>query len=417
MRLRALLVSTGLAATAAIAAAPSTALATPPSPTPAVVRAVAGASAPFSAVDLAPCSGANTGSATIVNQSSGSFGTGALRMAVGTNANSNPLAYKEYVAPVLASDFALSYDLLKQGTAAAATPLLDIVVDGDGNESTFDDIVDLYYEAAPDSATVWRHVEPLAGAILDDDSVAGTTWADYLTAHPAAVVLGFSLDIGCDPALAPAGSVTLIDNLVMSTTTTTAAAFDFEPASTLVATGAGTIVASATRVVSGVLKNGTAPIVGAPVTVWSKTYPATAYSKIATVTTDSTGKATYSSKPTVQTTYQFRYAGSEPTNGAANSGLLVVNVATKITKNVYDSTVTTTQPVLVYGLTVPAKPGTTVTLYRGTTAIGSARVASDGTYLIQARITVKGKFALVVKGAAGTGNLAGTSAASYVYVS
>lgn len=414
MRLRALLTSTCLAATAVLAALPGAAIAVPPTATPTLVRVVYGGTAPFTGLDLTTCVGPNTGSAAIVSQASGTFGTGALRMALGSNAESDPLLYKDYGAtPPLAEDFDLSYDLLKQGTAAAATPLLDITVDGDGDPSTLADIKDLLYALGPDSTTVWRHAAPLAGGTFED----GSTWAAYKAANPSAKVLGFSLDVGCGDPLSGAGSIALIDNLVMNTGASTAATFDFEPASSIAASGAGTIVAGAARVVSGVLKSGTTPIVGAPVSVWARTYPSTTYSKIATVTTDGTGKATYNAKPSVQTTYQLRYAGSEPTNGAANSGLLVVNVATKITKNVYDTTVTTTQPVQVYGLTLPAKPGTYVYLYRGSVKIATARVASDGTYLLQARITTKGKHVLKVLGAAGTGNLAGTSAASYVTVS
>ena len=49
--------------------------------------------------------------------------------------------------------------------------------------------------------------------------------------------------------------------------------------------------------------------------------------------------------------------------------------------------------------------------------IATARVASDGTYLLQARITTKGSYSLKVLGGAAGGNVSGTSAATTVSVS
>lgn len=407
MRLRALLTSTALAATAAMAALPTAAFAD----TSSIVRSLAGFQTTVDTCDVA-----TTGSIKIVNDTSRP-GSGSLRLSVGSDV-ATYVELTKLVTPVpFTSAFVLDFDAITD-TSVAAHVVTHLLVDADGLSTTAD--VTDFYSTATTTAS-WSTVHAATG--LKDYDTDAAIDPNFFTNNPGAKFLAYSITIGCldqsfgDPMTTVANEAMRLDHVVYGTVGTDAVATDFEPASTLVATGAGTIVAGGTRLVSGILKSGSTPIVGAAVGVWAKTYPATTYSKIATVTTDSTGKAIYSAKPTKQTTYQLRYAGAEPTNGAANSALLVVNVATRISKNIYDTTVTTTQTVQAYGLTYPAKPGTYVYLYRGTLKIATARVASDGTYLLQARISTKGKYALVVKGAAGTGNLAGTSAGTYVTVS
>lgn len=409
MRLRALLATTGLAATAAMTALPTPAFAGGSG----IVRSLSGFE---TTVDS--CDAASTGSLKIVNDASRA-GSGSVRMAVGSNVASY-VELTKLVAPVpFTSAFVLDFDAITD-TSIAAHVVTDLFVDADGSSSTTADIVDFYNTATTTSS--WTTVHAAAG--LKDFETDSPIDPSFFTNNPNAKFLGYTISVGCldqafgDPMTTVANEAMRLDNVIYGTVGTDAVTADFEPASTFsYVSGGGTLTAGAAGTLSAVLKSGTTVLTSKPVEVWAKPYGASSYTKVATVTTDGYGLARYAIRPTVQTAYYFKYAGAEPSYGSAQSAVQTVYVRTKITKNVYDTTVTTTQPVLVYGLTVPAKPGTIVTLYRGTAGIGSARVASDGTYLIQARITVKGKFALVVKGAAGTGNLAGTSSASYVTVS
>jgi hypothetical protein len=389
-----------------------TASAAAPAPTFAIARSVTGA---FTGVDLGPCTGTNTGSAAVAAQSTGSFGQSSLRLAVGSNDGSDPLVYKDYATAVPAADFALSYDIARQGSAPAATPVLDIYYDADGNEATPDDQDDLLYAASPLS-TGWKFVAPLGGDALDDGTGAGITWADFLTAHPAATVLGVALDAGCDPELAPANSVVLIDNLTMSTSGTTASTYDFELPPTLTFVPPTTIVAGGSRTLSATLKQGSNAMRNQTVQLWAKPYGGT-NALVGTRTTDASGMVFFAVRPVVQTVYYFSYTGPEANAVTVKSPARTLNVATRISKNIYDTTVTTAQPILAYGVTYPAKPGTYVYLYRSSAKIATARVASDGSYLLQARITTKGRYSLKVLGGAGSGSVSGTSAATTVTVS
>lgn len=391
----------------------STASAAAPTPTPAVARTVTGA---FTGVDYSTCSGTNTGSVAVVSQTTGSFGESSLRVAVGSNGGSDPLLYKDYSPAVAAANFVLSYDIARQGSAVAASPLLDIVYDADGDSTTTGDQGDLLYAASPDSSEAWKYVSPLDGAVLDDGTAAGTTWSDFLTAHPAATVLAFTLDVGCDPTLAPANSAVLIDNVAMSTSDTAASRYEFEQFPTLTFLPPTTIVAGGSRTLSATLKQGSVVQRNQPVQLWAKPYGG-ATSLVGTRTTDASGMAYFTVRPSVQTVYYFSYTGMDQQPYTVKSPARTLYVATRISKNVYDTTVTTAQTILAYGLTTPAKPGTYVYLYRGSAKIATARVASDGTYLLQVRITTKGSYSLSVLGAAGSGNVTGRSAATTVTVS
>jgi hypothetical protein len=362
---------------------------------------------------------AGTGSAVTVTSAGAPSGAGSLRLAVGSNADTETGLYKNYASPLPAASLtALSFNIA--GVSDNDPYFLDIYFDRDGAGSgTAQDLLEL---VIPNNSS-WQAVDALTtgyDVYLDENTGStpdstGTTMAQYLTNHSSAGIFGWYITNYCS---AIANQVVYLDTLKVGDNAADAVTYDFEPATTITATGGTAIVAGATRTITGTLKNGTAAVPGVALDVLAKTYPASTFTKIGTTAaTNSSGVATFNVKPTKQTSYEFRVADAGASHGAATSGATTVTVKTAITRNVYDTSVTTTQTILAYGLTTPAKPGTIVYLYRGSTSFASARVASDGTYLLQGRIGTKGSYSVTVRGAAGSGNIAGISAPVTVTVS
>lgn len=353
---------------------------------------------------------------TISGPGTAPLGAGSLRLGVGPAVGMESGATKDYgqAGTALANLTALSFAAYR--TSSYAMPLyLDLYVAPDGNPNN---LVETLEYAVP-TGTDWQTVDAttVTFTVLDDTGTptgATTTLADYKTAHSAANLGSWYITNFCE---GNANSAVAIDALAL-TDGSTDSVIDFEPASTIVPAGAGTISYGAYRALKATLRSGSTPISGATLTLWAKTYPATTYSKVNVTipATNSSGVTTVTVRPLKNTSYQFRYAGAEPTNGAANSPVFTVNVATVLTKTVADTTVTTTQPVVVTGWTKPAKPGTYVYLYKGTAAVARATVASNGSYKLTYRIATKGYYAISVKGGAGSGNVAGATPATTVKV-
>ncbi|MDX6224709.1 MAG: hypothetical protein QOE64_1085 [Frankiales bacterium] len=369
--------------------------------------------------------GSGTGSMTTVSSTGAPSGQGSLRMSVGSNQDTEVGFYKAYAAPLPAAQLtSLSFGIL--GVSDNDPYFLDLYFDRDGAGAG--DAQDLLELVVPNNAT-WQSINGITtgyDVYLNENTTGNpdstnTTISQYLAGagHASAGLVGWYLTNFCS---AFANQSVYLDSLTVGDNGADNTTYDFEPASTITVVGAGTINYASTRTLTATLKSGSHPIEGAQLQLWAKKYPATTYSLLTSPVvplTGSTGVTSVSVKPTVNTAYQFRYPGNEPTNGLANSPVAIVNVATLIGRTLSDTTLTRTQTLVVTGTVKPPKPGTTVYLYRGSVSIAYAKVVSTSTgatYRLTAVISTPGTYSLTVRGAAGTGNSSGTSAPATVTV-
>ncbi|MDX6274034.1 MAG: hypothetical protein QOJ92_1244 [Frankiales bacterium] len=368
-------------------------------------------------------SGVGTGTAVTVSGPVGApAGSGSLRISNGSNPDTESGLYKIYSTDIAPSQLtALSFAVY--GVSASSPFYLDLYLDRDGDGAgTVIDALDLTVA----NNAGWQSVNGVTAsyalypdADFSQNPTASETIAQYVSANPNAKLASWFLGDGC---LAAANQSVYLDSLSFGDNGADTTTMDFEPASSITVVGAGTINYASTRTLTATLKSGSHPIEGAQLQLWAKKYPATTYSLLTSPVvplTGSTGVTSVSVKPTVNTAYQFRYPGNEPTNGLANSPVAIVNVATLIGRTLSDTTLTRTQTLVVTGTVKPPKPGTTVYLYRGSVSIAYAKVVSTSTgatYRLTAVISTPGTYSLTVRGAAGTGNSSGTSAPATVTV-
>lgn len=174
-----------------------------------------------------------------------------------------------------------------------------------------------------------------------------------------------------------------------------------------------TILAGTTTRQGGSVKAGGNPVQYEPVQLWARPYNAT-WRQVKTSTTGPTGNInSVLDAPRRNTTYQWRFAGTEE-YGPSTSNLVSVRVATKVSIRLSDSSVRPGQRIVVSGGTAPAKPGFTATVWRRlpgrSVKLASGTVRSDGTYRVP--ITVRGDtrfWNVYVTVPAGAGNVRGTS--------
>jgi hypothetical protein len=106
------------------------------------------------------------------------------------------------------------------------------------------------------------------------------------------------------------------------------------------------------------------------------------------------------------------FAASDCCEGSTSEPL-TVDVRTAVTSVLADRTVRKGGHLVLSGRTVPAKPGTSVTLWRRTAGpsrqLATGVIKGDGSYRLTARATKKGSWKVFATVAAASGNLAGTS--------
>jgi hypothetical protein len=118
--------------------------------------------------------------------------------------------------------------------------------------------------------------------------------------------------------------------------------------------------------------------------------------------------ALLTARPSVAPGYRWVYAGTS-TYAASTSPAFTVGVRTAVTAHAVDATVRRGGTIVVRGRVTPAKPGSTVRLFRGDTVVGRAVVRDTGRYRITTDATTRGTWRLHVRIRATTGNLAGKS--------
>jgi len=116
--------------------------------------------------------------------------------------------------------------------------------------------------------------------------------------------------------------------------------------------------------------------------------------------------------PLKQASYRWHFLGTE--SGAESfSPITTVKVKTALNATVADRTLRRGQNLVVTGRTQPAKPGSSVTLWRktasGSIALACSRVRSDGTYQVAYPVNRTGTRTVHTTIPAVSGNLAGRS--------
>lgn len=238
------------------------------------------------------------------------------------------------------------------------------------------------------------------------------TLAAFATAHSSQKVQRTELYMGdCTSAT----QVLNLDDIALGNGTT----YNFEPQppAVLTATAATAVAYGGTVTVAGTVRRSGLAAAAVPVELWRRAYPTTSFARVTTLTSSSTGAVASAQTPGVATTYQWRIAGT-PYEVAAASAVRAVTVSAVVTAHVYDTTLSRTQQVLVYGLARPAKTGAVVRLFRAGSSIplASTTLASDGTYAFARTLPLGTSYLSVVIPAA-TGNTQGKSATTKVVVS
>lgn len=145
----------------------------------------------------------------------------------------------------------------------------------------------------------------------------------------------------------------------------------------------GTVYANAAVVLGTVLTRNGSPQGSAHVTLVGEQAGTTTFKRIGSAITDANGAAKLTVHPLVTTTYEWQYAGNNA-SAASTSPTKLVGVRTRVTIHAFDQTLARGQTLVLWGLTVPAKPGALVTIWRhvGTknVRIGAVTVRSDGTW-------------------------------------
>lgn len=265
----------------------------------------------------------------------------------------------------------------------------------------------LFLQPGPTNGT-WATVDLLSASTQLNVQGNTTTYAQYLQDHPGASLISIEVyDKTCTT-----NQVVYVDDLVigLSGVTTT---YDFEaPRATLApTTSASTITAGGHATVRVVATDSSsAPVAGAQVRLFARTYPATTFRLLATATTSPSGVAAIVVSPRVRTTY--RWVMPPVAYAPVTSALRTIQVRTALTAHASDTTLTRTQALVVSGTTLNHRPGATVRLLRttpsGPTVVASSTVARDGSYRIRHALP-RGAQHVFVHIGAGDGELANSS--------
>jgi hypothetical protein len=293
---------------------------------------------------------------------------------------------------------------------------VELIVDVDEGSNTSD----IVYLAMP-AGSGWVTSDLTAGQVTVFGPATGNTlqtmsYSSYEAAHATNNILSYAIASCVGPRY--------IDNLqvTLSGSTTTE---DFEYGGSAItggltlATNKSSVLAGQPVTVSGTLTAGGAGYAGAPVDLWAKTYPATTFSKIATVTADASGAVSSTQEPRAQTTYQWQFPGDSNVN-AVNSSTKVVTVKAGITTDFYKTSFSHSTPLVMWGSTTPSRSGSTVLLKRHTASgdktVASAKVAKDGTYGIVKTLS-RGTYSLKAVIGSGDGTLGNSTGLTKVIVS
>jgi hypothetical protein len=152
---------------------------------------------------------------------------------------------------------------------------------------------------------------------------------------------------------------------------------------------------------------------GESVSLWAKPAGASSFSKVnsTAIYTAADGTASFKTKPKKNTVYEWR-VGASVYGPAAASARRTIGVARKLTIAVADKTLSASQKLKASGKEIPAKPGSTLTVWRHNASsnvkIGTATVHTDGTWAFSGDLP-KGSFGIFVRSKADTKFVAGKS--------
>lgn len=145
----------------------------------------------------------------------------------------------------------------------------------------------------------------------------------------------------------------------------------------------------------------------------AKPFGADSFSEVRTALTgEEATPATATVRPRKNTTYRWRFAGSDVVEGSV-SPTFTVKVRTALTLTLADGSLRVGDKLVALGRTTPAKPGFVVTLWRKTASgkvkIGAGLVRADGSFKVTTKAGKAGTWKVFATVPAGQGNLAGTS--------
>lgn len=162
---------------------------------------------------------------------------------------------------------------------------------------------------------------------------------------------------------------------------------------------------------------GQTPVVGAAVTLAVRPYGASAFTKAADATTGPDGSVTAKVRLLRSSTLRWVYSGNAEYTDTSTA--FVRTVGSRVHAGVRDASLARSQRVVVVGRTVPAKPGYSVSLWRGnvpcfcaggaSVRIAVGRIRPDGTFRLTAKFANPGSKQLYVQVNAGGGTTTGYS--------
>jgi hypothetical protein len=383
-----------------------------------------------------------TGNVAIVNgPGTPPLGQGSLRLGTGSNGNTGVALFDQsYLNYYFNSDFSvvIPFPITYQPAALflsfgyhETTTDLPLVV-----------TITLWHGAGPVSFTEalptgadWQTFDITTAPLLqvDGDGVTTHTLKDW--AQPGDSLFAVFVGVDFDSTLSDPNpnKFAYLDNLTYGfgvtqggTSIHPVTTFNFETNSTApsqtVTSSKSAIDAGQSVALGDTVKNGATAVSGAHVDLWAKPSGASAYHKVGSATTDATGHATSNQKPTVGTSYRWRYMGTNdnPEIPGVDSAVKAVGVRTTVTAKAADTTLTTSQGLKISGATTPAKGGATLTVYRivggNARRFGTVKADAKGRYTYLHGPLAKGDYSFAIGVPALSGNLAGRSASVAVKV-
>jgi hypothetical protein len=190
--------------------------------------------------------------------------------------------------------------------------------------------------------------------------------------------------------------------------------YDFEGPTTQTAIhGSAAVVRAGSPVtLRGVTtESGGTPLSKATLTLQAKRFDRSSWKDVGTDTETfdtSQHPARLTKRPLLKTDYRWVFHENQVHDGST-SRAFTVKVRTAVTAKAADTTVHHGGTITVSGHVTPAKPGKTVTLYRGTRQVGTGTVNAKGGYTVSTTARSIGVWKLHVTIGASSGNLAGRS--------
>jgi hypothetical protein len=235
--------------------------------------------------------------------------------------------------------------------------------------------------------------------------IGGASLQDFVTAHPTST----NLTVGIRQ---PSDGAVLVDTVRVSTGDP-GTTYDFEaPSSTTsMVPSSTTITAGHSVTLRTVVREGSAPVTGEHVELWTRPAGASSWSKLTTLTTNSSGAAAATRTLQHTSAFQWRYAGTTSREPSV-SPTATIGVRTRVALHLADTTLEPGAVLKALGTTNPTKPGTTVTLWRakasGPVKLANATIASDGSFRLKHKVT-RGTWKVYATVPATSGNLGGRS--------